>query len=551
MTVAIEGNSPTTPPSTPSPSTASRLIAGRFRLIEPLGRGGMGRVYRAHDELLKRPVAVKLIYDDVICDRDVQRECAREARAAARLNHPGIVRILDSGFDDGHCYVVMSLAQGPTLTELLREEGALPVDRALDIAIQVADALSAAHQEGVIHCDVKPGNLLIDSSGWVRLVDFGIARVTSSTTGLDGQTLQGSAEYVAPEQVEGASVDGRTDLYALGTVLYEMLTGRTPFGGGTIASILARRLVVDPPRLRDINPAIPPKVEQVVLRALARDPVCRIQSAAELRDALIAVREALPAFPARRRAGRATIPRLRWTTRPRRLSSGAALGVSSLARWARRLGEATAALVPAAPTRPRLLTPRGRPTLASGFGLAVLVGLLLGVAAARCGVAGVAAESGLASPSVAEARSAPAVDPPISAPTPVVEAEPPESGTPAATDPPTVDDEPDPATAAAGGSSTGGAAAPEPATVRVPPAAPSPVAAAAAGPGPEADVPPANTTDDEQSDSPKPAARQPEPPKVELKQAPSAPRAARGNEGQGHKEKGGPGEKHGGPQKKH
>ena len=180
----------------------------------------MGRVYRARDELLARPVAVKLIYDDSIIDSDVRHACALEARAAARLNHPGIVRILDSGFDDGHLYVVMSLAEGRTLSEIVRTDGPLPTVRALEIAMQVADALGAAHQEGIVHCDVKPSNLIVRPDGTVQLVDFGIARIATSTTSMDSSTLQGSAEYVAPEQVEGSDVDGRTDLYALGVVLY-------------------------------------------------------------------------------------------------------------------------------------------------------------------------------------------------------------------------------------------------------------------------------------------------------------------------------------------
>ncbi|HZO27086.1 MAG TPA: protein kinase [Chloroflexota bacterium] len=412
MTVAVEGGSPDLAPGQSQQAPRQHLVAGRFRLIEQLGRGGMGRVYRAHDEVLDRPVAVKLIYDDAVRDRDLKHACALEARAAARLNHPGIVRILDSGFDDGHCYVVMSLAEGRTLAEILREDGPLPVDRALDLAIQVADALAAAHREGVIHCDVKPGNLLVDASWRVRLVDFGIARVTSSTTGLTGELLQGSAQYVAPEQVEGASVDGRTDLYALGTILYEMLAGQTPFGGGTIASILARRLVNDPPALREINPGIPPQVERVVLKALARDPEERIQTAAELRDALVAIRNAVPIFPTPPRGCEQGGRPSRWpeirpvglaSIRPglertgRAMLAGAAQAVAWTVRVGRGAREATGSVVPDAMTRAHLLTPARRPTLRAGVGLAVLLGLLVGATAATCGVAGVAADAVVAS----------------------------------------------------------------------------------------------------------------------------------------------------------
>jgi serine/threonine-protein kinase len=367
-----------------------RRVAERYRLIEQLGRGGMGRVYRAHDELLDRPVAVKLLYDDAVRDRELRHACAVEARAAARLNHPGIVRVLDSGFDDGHCYVVMSLAEGRTLAEIVRETGRLSVERALNVAIQVADALAAAHAEGVIHCDVKPGNLLVDDTGRVRLVDFGIARVASSTTGLTGELLQGSAQYVAPEQIEGAAVDARTDLYALGTVLYEMLAGQTPFGGGSIATVLARRLVNDPPLLRESNPGVPVHVERLVHRALDRAPERRFQSADELRDALLAARDLGPAIPT-----------------PRRVN----------ARGWRIPGVRTGAVVVA------------------------LAGLVLGIGATKCGVARIEAEATPATESVATGAehpvppvlvSAPATAPPPPPPTSV----PPTAVPPTATAPP-------------------------------------------------------------------------------------------------------------------
>jgi serine/threonine-protein kinase len=297
--------------------------------------------------------------------------------------------VLDSGFDDGHCYVVMSLAEGRTLAEIVREAGRLPVERALDVAVQVAGALAAAHAEGVIHCDVKPGNLLVDDAGRVRLVDFGIARVASSTTGLTGELLQGSAQYVAPEQIEGASVDARTDLYALGTVLYEMLAGQTPFCGGSIASVLARRLVNDPPPLRDVNPSVPIHVERLVLRALDRDPDRRFQSADELRDALLAARELAPAFPIPRRAG----------TRGWRM-----------------------------------------PSMRTGADIVAIAGLMLGIGATKCGVAGVEAEATPASEPVvagAEHPVAPVlVSAPATVPPPPPTSVPPTPVPPTATAPP-------------------------------------------------------------------------------------------------------------------
>lgn len=451
MTIAVERPSVEPVQSQPGPAPRERLIAGRFRLIEQLGRGGMGRVYRAHDEVLDRPVAVKLIYDDAVRDRDVKHACAVEARAAAGLNHPGIVRILDSGFDDGHCYVVMSLVEGRPLNEILREDGPLSVDRALDLAIQVADALAAAHADGVIHCDVKPGNLLVDGHWRARLVDFGIARVTSSTTGLTGELLQGSAQYVAPEQVEGASVDGRTDLYALGTVLYEMLTGRTPFGGGTIASVLARRLVNDPPPIREVDPAVPPQLDQVILKALARDPDERFQTAADFRDALITIRQSVPMFPVPARtqgqsAGRLRLPRptfaspasarAGWERARGAIRRGSELATDWAARsghWTRRVGATT---LPGAMTHARLLTPAHRPTLRAGIGMAVVVGLLVGSAAAKCGVAGVSAEATVASEPTAITAERPAAATPTLILGPPEAAPLAESSAPVATEPP-------------------------------------------------------------------------------------------------------------------
>jgi eukaryotic-like serine/threonine-protein kinase len=451
MSIIVEGESPELAASQSNPANGQRLVAGRFRLLDQLGRGGMGRVYRAHDEILNRPVAVKLIYDDAVRDRELQHACALEARAAARLNHPGIVRILDSGFDDGHCYVVMSLAEGRTLAEIIREDGPLELDRALDLGIQVADALAAAHQEGVIHCDVKPGNLLVDADWRIRLVDFGIARITSSTTGLTGELLQGSAQYVAPEQVEGASVDGRTDLYALGTVLYEMLAGKTPFGGGTIASILARRLVNDPPSLRSIVPTVPPRVEQVILKALARDPARRFQTTAELRDALMAIRQEVPHFPlpgtereqtsrlplwVEPRFSARALPRFDWELASKALLQKVSRIATRTADVGRQAGRSTSTRLPDAMTRARLLTPSHRPTLRAGIALAVVVGLLVGTAAAKCGVAGVAAETAVAADVVEiiptpitappEPYLAPAISEPIAQIAPTTATQPPQ-----------------------------------------------------------------------------------------------------------------------------
>ena len=264
-------------------------MAGRYRLGEPLGQGGMAHVHRAHDEVLDRAVAIKLIErqpDNVA----FEQACIAEARAAAALAHPNIAQIFDSGVHEGHGFIVMELVPGRTLRAILDERRVLPPGEAIELAAQVADALDCAHRHGVIHCDVKPPNIIVTPDGRPKLVDFGIARAMAATTRQTDE-VWGSAPYMAPEQVEGLRPDGRTDLYALGVVLYELLTGRLPFEGTTIASIAAQRLVKDPPPLREHNPRIAPELERAVLRALARERSDRYADASQFRDALRGVTE--------------------------------------------------------------------------------------------------------------------------------------------------------------------------------------------------------------------------------------------------------------------
>ncbi len=249
-------------------------LAGRYVLGEPLGRGGMGRVFRAHDALLDRDVAVKLVEDAA---------ATIEARAAAGVSHSRVVRI----FDVGSGFIVMELVEGPSLREVLREQGRLRPARAARLAAQVADALEAIHRHGLVHCDVKPGNILITPSGIPKLTDFGVAQAAAGPHPdvADG-AVWASAAYLSPEQARGESVDARTDVYALGVVLYEMIVGRQPFSGDSPASVAAQRLVAEPPPPRRIDPSIPMALSGVVMRALARDAAHRFATAADLRDAL-------------------------------------------------------------------------------------------------------------------------------------------------------------------------------------------------------------------------------------------------------------------------
>jgi Protein kinase domain len=254
--------------------------------VEPIGSGGMGRVYRAHDEVLDREVAVKLLEERPAPGADLGFTYAEEARAAARLTHPGIARVYDSGFQDGRGFVVMELVPGQLLAEVLRERQTLPPLEAAELAAQVADALEAAHQQEIIHCDVKPQNIILTPDGTPKLVDFGIARSANVARTEQTAELFGSVAYLAPEQARGERLDARTDVYALGSVLYELLTGRPPWTGRSAADIIAQKLVGDPPSPRTLDATIPPEVAQAVMTALARDPARRYQSAGAFRDAL-------------------------------------------------------------------------------------------------------------------------------------------------------------------------------------------------------------------------------------------------------------------------
>ena len=257
--------------------TAQRL-SHRYLLLEPIGYGGMGRVFRGRDELLDRDVAIKLLDQS-----SLEPSGLAEARAAARVSHPAVVRIFDVGVAEGtgQGYIVMELAAGRPLREILRERAPLAADEAARLASQIADALQAIHELGMVHCDVKPLNVIVTPVGDIKLVDFGIAR--ASTTA--GERI-GSATYLAPEQVRGEPLDGRTDVYALGAVLYEMLVGTAPFPGDVPADVAAARLAVDPPPPRSINPRVPSALAAIAMRALNREPAGRYASADEMRQAL-------------------------------------------------------------------------------------------------------------------------------------------------------------------------------------------------------------------------------------------------------------------------
>ncbi|MCW2666567.1 MAG: pknA [Frankiales bacterium] len=278
---------------TPAPGPA--VVAGRYALADRIAVGGMGEVWRATDTVLERPVAVKLLRADRMSGPDRDRFRA-EARHAAALSHSGIASVFDYGEDEdgSRAWLVMELVDGEPLSTRLDREGALPVERVLSLLGQAADALDVAHTAGVVHRDVKPGNLLVRPDGVVKVTDFGIARAldgTSSTTGL----MVGTAFYMSPEQAVGQPVTPASDVYALGVVAFECLTGVRPFDGANVADV-ARAHVHDPPP--PLPSVLPAALRSLVLRALSKDPADRPTSAGEFAAALAAVR------PSRRRTAR-------------------------------------------------------------------------------------------------------------------------------------------------------------------------------------------------------------------------------------------------------
>lgn len=281
----------TTPPVPPGGQPVTdripegTILGGRYRVEDVLGVGGMAVVYRAEDQLLKRPVAVKVMADWLRSDESYARRFTEEAQSAARLNHPNVVTVYDSEQEDARRYIVMEFVDGRSLKEYLDEVAILDEADAVDVAIQVADALEYGHQHGVIHCDVKPGNILVDRRGRAKIVDFGIARAATQTWAM-ATTVLGTAAYMAPENVEGTRPDARSDVYSLGLVLYEMLAGRLPFEGESVAAVTAQRLVKDPIPLRRFNQDVTPQLERIVMQSLARDPGLRPQTAGDLADML-------------------------------------------------------------------------------------------------------------------------------------------------------------------------------------------------------------------------------------------------------------------------
>jgi eukaryotic-like serine/threonine-protein kinase len=269
-----------------------QLISGRYRLRAVLGRGGMATVWRGVDERLGRSVAVKLLDKANTADPAMLQRFDREARTAGSLTHPNIVAVYDVGSDNGVPYLVMELIDGTSLATMLAG-GPLPIDKAVDVARQICDALAVAHAQGVVHRDIKPANILITTTGTVKVCDFGIARLThQQQTDLTApHTAIGTSAYMAPEQASGAAVDARTDLYALGCVLYAMLTGHPPFTGDNPLTVLWQHQHQTPASVASVRPTTPPGLDGLISRLLAKNPANRPATATEVRNLLVASAE--------------------------------------------------------------------------------------------------------------------------------------------------------------------------------------------------------------------------------------------------------------------
>lgn len=262
-------------------STSGDLLAGRYRLGERLGSGGMAQVFRAVDEELQRDVAVKVLAPHLLDDPDARERLRREARSAATLTHPNVVTLYDTIVDGEQQFLVMEFVDGPTLADRLTT-GPLSEAEAIRIAEEVAAALEAAHEQDLVHCDIKPANLLLDQAGRVKVADFGIARAVDATQTTTGQ-VYGSVPYLAPERARGEQAGPSSDLYALGCVLHEMLTGRPPFVGSTPTDTLSQHIHAEAPVPSNLRTGVSPGLDAVVARLLAKEPVDRHPDAAALR----------------------------------------------------------------------------------------------------------------------------------------------------------------------------------------------------------------------------------------------------------------------------
>ncbi|MBR3002079.1 MAG: Stk1 family PASTA domain-containing Ser/Thr kinase [Clostridia bacterium] len=260
-----------------------KLLGNRYEIIKKIGNGGMATVYKATDKILKRPVAIKILRDEFTTDNEFIRRFEAEAQSAARLTHANIVSIYDVGVEGNLYFIVMELIQGKTLKEIiLEEQGPLPWKWSINVAIQIAQALEMAHRNNIIHRDIKPHNIIITEDGVAKVTDFGIAKAVSNSTITAFGTTIGSVHYFSPEHARGGFTDAKSDLYSLGVVMYEMLTGRVPFDADTPVSVALKHMQEEPVEPIELNPNLPTAINKIIMKALKKDATLRYQTSTEM-----------------------------------------------------------------------------------------------------------------------------------------------------------------------------------------------------------------------------------------------------------------------------
>ena len=261
-----------------------QLINDRYEILKLIGEGGMANVYLARDTILDRRVAVKVLRGDLAGDEKFVRRFQREALSASSLSHPNIVEIYDVGEDDGNFYIVMEYIEGKTLKQLIKKRGVLSLPETMDIMLQLLDALKSAHDSYIIHRDIKPQNIMIKDSGLVKITDFGIAMALNSAQLTQTNSVMGSVHYLPPEQASGKGSTIRSDIYSLGILMFEMLTGRVPFRGDSAVEIALKHMKEPLPSVRELNPVVPQSVENIILKAAAKNPKNRYHDVREMAD---------------------------------------------------------------------------------------------------------------------------------------------------------------------------------------------------------------------------------------------------------------------------
>ncbi|MDP4171455.1 MAG: Stk1 family PASTA domain-containing Ser/Thr kinase, partial [Bacillota bacterium] len=280
-----------------------KRINGRYKILDMVGGGGMANVYLAHDMILDRDVAVKMLRLDFANDEEFIRRFHREAHSATSLAHPHIVNIYDVGEEDDLYYIVMEYVEGQTLKQYIQQNSPLRVEDAVKIMKQLTSAISHAHHNHIVHRDIKPHNILVDRDGNVKITDFGIAMALSATSITQTNSVMGSVHYLSPEQARGGMANRKSDIYSLGIVMFELLTGRLPFSGESAVSIALKHLQSETPSVRRWNPDIPQSVENIVLKATAKDPFHRYNSVDAMEEDLQTAM-----YPIRANEAKFTIP---------------------------------------------------------------------------------------------------------------------------------------------------------------------------------------------------------------------------------------------------